>query len=245
MTAMRLDQLLALRGLAPSRARARDAIRRGHVTVDGERLERPGATVDEAAEIAIDDPAARFVSRAALKLAAALDHFGFDPAGRVAIDLGASTGGFTQLLLERGAARVHAVDVGRGQLAGEIANDRRVHVLERVNARSLPAELIGEPVGALVSDVSFISQRLVLPPSLELCAPGAFAVVLAKPQFELGPELIGKGGIVRDKAAGERAATELAEWLGGQDGWRVSGVIPAPIAGGDGNQEYLIGAEFR
>jgi 23S rRNA (cytidine1920-2'-O)/16S rRNA (cytidine1409-2'-O)-methyltransferase len=245
MTAMRLDQLLAARGLAPSRARARDAILRGHVSVNGEQLQRPGATVEDTANIEIDDPAARFVSRSALKLLAALDHFGFDPAGRVAIDLGASTGGFTQVLLERGAKRVHAVDVGHGQLDPRLAGEPRVHVLEGINARALGPEIIGERAEALVSDVSFISQRLALPPALGLCAPGAFAVVLAKPQFEVGVAGVGKGGIVRDPEAARAAAETLAKWLGSQRGWRVTGLIPAPISGSDGNQEYLIGAVFR
>jgi 23S rRNA (cytidine1920-2'-O)/16S rRNA (cytidine1409-2'-O)-methyltransferase len=242
---MRLDQLVAARGLAPSRARARDAIIRGHVSVDGERQRRPGAAVDDGASIEIDDPAARFVSRSALKLLAALDHFGFDPAGRVAIDLGASTGGFTQVLLERGARRIHAVDVGHGQIDARLAADKRVRLLEGVNARALAAEMIGELAGVLVSDVSFISQRLALPPALSMCAPGAFAVVLAKPQFEVGADRLGKGGIVRDPEAGRAAAQGLARWVGDQPGWLVKGLIPAPISGSDGNQEYLIGAVFR
>ena len=243
MMATRLDQLLTNRGLVPSRARARDAIRRGHVRVDGKRLEWPGVTVAETALVEIDDPVARFVSRAAVKLDAALDHFSFDPAGKIAIDLGASTGGFTQLLLERGASRVHAIDVGHGQMSRDLASDPRVHLLERTNARSLSADLIGDRIGVLVSDLSFISQ-LALPPALAICSPKAFAVVLAKPQFEVGPGNIGKGGVVRDPEIARQAAEDLATWLAGQEGWRVLGVIPAPIAGGDGNQEYLIGAIF-
>jgi 23S rRNA (cytidine1920-2'-O)/16S rRNA (cytidine1409-2'-O)-methyltransferase len=238
----RLDQLLAARGLMPSRSRARDAILRGCVTVDGECEDRPGALVDETAAIDIADPAARFVSRAALKLEHALNHFGFDPFGRVAIDLGASTGGFTQLLLERGARRVFSIDVGHGQIAPTLAADSRVHVLEGVNARDLSADLVEDPVGALVSDVSFISQKLVLPPALGLCAAGAFAVVLAKPQFEVGRDRVGKSGIVRDPEVARAAAKDLADWLDGRSDWRVVGIVPAPISGRSGNQEYAIGA---
>jgi 23S rRNA (cytidine1920-2'-O)/16S rRNA (cytidine1409-2'-O)-methyltransferase len=239
---MRLDQLLAFRGLMPSRARARDAIRRGCVTVGGEPEARPGALVGENVEIKVGDPAARFVSRAALKLDYALDRFGFDPAGRVAIDLGASAGGFTQVLLERGARTVHAIDVGHGQIAPILAADSRVRVLEGVNARDLSADHVDGPVEAVVSDVSFISQKLVLPPALGLCAPGAFAVVLAKPQFEAGRDRVGKRGIVRDPEIARAAAQDLADWLDGMPAWRVLGMVPAPIAGRDGNQEYAIGA---
>jgi 23S rRNA (cytidine1920-2'-O)/16S rRNA (cytidine1409-2'-O)-methyltransferase len=239
---MRLDQLLALRGLMPSRARARDAILRGCVTVGGEPEARPGALVGENVEIKVGDPAARFVSRAALKLDYALDRFGFDPAGRVAIDLGASAGGFTQVLLERGARTVHAIDVGHGQIAPILAADSRVRVLEGVNARDLSADHVDGPVEALVSDVSFISQKLVMPPALGLCAPGAFAVVLAKPQFEAGRDRVGKRGIVRDPEIARAAAQDLADWLDGMPAWRVLGMVPAPIAGRDGNQEFAIGA---
>jgi 23S rRNA (cytidine1920-2'-O)/16S rRNA (cytidine1409-2'-O)-methyltransferase len=206
---------------------------------------RPSANVGENAELALSDPAAGYVSRSALKLAHALDHYSFDPAGRLAVDIGASTGGFTQVLLERGAGSVVAVDVGHDQLDPRLAADPRVRSLEGVNARDLSAEDIGAPIQALVSDVSFISQNLVLPPTLALCETGAFAVVLAKPQFEVGPEGLGKGGIVRDAELAEAAASDLADWLGRQDGWLVEGVIPSPIAGGDGNREFLIGAVRR
>ncbi len=239
---LRLDQLLADRGLSPSRARARDSVLRGHVTVDGETVLRPGVAVYDSADLVLSDPAARFVSRSALKLVHALDHLGYDPAGRLALDLGASTGGFTQVLLERGARRVIAVDVGHGQLDARLAADPRVLSLEGLNARNLTADQLGGPIEALVSDVSFISQKLVLPPALAMSAPGAFAIVLAKPQFEVGPEALGKGGIVRDEAAAMAVARDLADWLGDREGWRVDGIVPSPIRGGDGNQEFLIGA---
>lgn len=238
----RLDQQLAAKGLTPSRARARDSILRGHVTVNGVKALRPSLDVGEDDELALTDPAARYVSRAALKLIAALDHFGFDPAGRFAVDIGASTGGFTQVLIERGARHVVAVDVGHGQLDAGLAADPHVTSLEGVNARDLTPDMVGAPIEALVSDVSFISQKLALPPALALCAPGAFAVVLAKPQFEVGPAHIGKGGLVRDTAIAAAAVAGLADWLASQPGWRVVGTLPSPIRGGDGNHETLIGA---
>jgi 23S rRNA (cytidine1920-2'-O)/16S rRNA (cytidine1409-2'-O)-methyltransferase len=241
----RLDNELVARALAPTRARARDAILRGHVTVDGRPADRPGVEVRAEAVITLTDPAAGYVSRAALKLIQALDHFGYDPAGRRALDIGASTGGFTQVLLRRGAVEVVAIDVGHGQLAPALATDPRVRNREGVNARALTAEDAGGPVGAVVSDVSFISQRLVLPPALALAEPGAFAVVLAKPQFEVGREAIGRGGLVRDPLVAEHAAEALRDWLSAQPGWAVDGLVPSPIAGGDGNREFLLGARRR
>jgi 23S rRNA (cytidine1920-2'-O)/16S rRNA (cytidine1409-2'-O)-methyltransferase len=239
---IRLDLALVARGLAPTRARARDAILRGHVTVDARVVDKPASTVPPDAVLALTDPASRYVSRGALKLIAALDHFGFDPAGLVALDIGASTGGFTQVLLERGATRVHAIDVGHGQLHESLRSDSRVVSREGLNARELTHETIGEAVGAIVADVSFISLRLVLPPALGLAAPGAWMAVLVKPQFEVGRAEIGKGGIVRNPDAGARAADEIATWIGGLPGWRVEGLIPSPIEGGDGNREFLLGA---
>jgi 23S rRNA (cytidine1920-2'-O)/16S rRNA (cytidine1409-2'-O)-methyltransferase len=239
----RLDMVLVERGLAPTRARARDAILRGHVTVAGEVAAKPAQTVEDGAEIAVDDPAAAYVSRAALKLIAGLDRFGFSPNGRVALDLGASTGGFTQVLLERGARTVFAVDVGHGQLDPKLDADPRVVSREGVNARDLTAADVGEAPGAIVADVSFISLRLVLPPALKLAAPGAWGVFLVKPQFEAGRDAIGKGGIVRDATLGERTAADLATWLETEMGWRIAGVIMSPIEGGDGNREFLLGAE--
>ncbi|WP_181705828.1 TlyA family RNA methyltransferase [Chthonobacter rhizosphaerae] len=241
MTKTRLDQLLVSRGLAESRARARDAILRGTVTVDGRRAEKPGETVPDAAAVAIDDPAAAYVSRAALKLIAGLEATGFDPAGRRCLDVGASTGGFTQVLLERGAAHVTAVDVGHGQLHSRLAADPRVASLEGLNARVLTAEHVDGPVEAIVCDVSFISLTLALPPALSLAVPGAFGIFLIKPQFEAGREAIGKGGLV-DPAVGRAAAERIAAWLGAQPGWTAGPMIPSPIEGGDGNLEYLIGA---
>ncbi len=238
----RLDDLLVARGFFATRSRARDAVLRGTVTVSGRAVEKPGASVPANARISVDDPARRYVSRAALKLVAGLDAFGFDPAGRTALDLGASTGGFTQVLLERGATHVIAVDVGHGQMGAALAADPRVTLNEGVNARDLdPATLGGRRPDAVVADLSFISLKLALPAALALAAPGAFAVVLVKPQFEAGRDAIGKGGLVAPARALE-VAGNLRRWLGGQAGWRVVGLADSPIEGGDGNREFLLGA---
>jgi 23S rRNA (cytidine1920-2'-O)/16S rRNA (cytidine1409-2'-O)-methyltransferase len=238
----RLDELLVGRGLFQTRSRARDAIQRGAVSVAGKVETKPGRVLDASAEIAVDDPARLYVSRSALKLVAGLDHFGIDPAGLAALDVGASTGGFTQVLLQRGAASVVALDVGHGQLHDRLRADPRVAVLEGVNARDLTlAHLAGRPPALVVADVSFISLRLALPPALALAAPGAGAILLVKPQFEAGREAIGKGGLLRDQALGRRIAEDMAGWLGTQRGWRALGIAPSPIEGGDGNREYLLG----
>ena len=238
----RLDIALVERGLATTRARARDAILRGHVTVGGALASRPSQSVEADDAILIDDPAAHYVSRAALKLVAGLDRFGYAASGRICLDLGAATGGFTQVLLERGAARVHAVDVGHGQLDPALAADPRVVSREGLNARELAAADIGEPVTAIVADVSFISLKLVLPPAMALAAPGAWGVFLVKPQFEVGRGKIGSGGIVRDAQLGERTAADIAAWIESDMHWKIGGVILSPIEGGDGNREFLVGA---
>ena len=242
MDSSRLDAVLLARGLAPSRSRAADAIKRGTVRVDGKVVTKPGTLVPKDVEIKFSDPAAAYVSRAALKLIHGLDAFFFRPEGRVCVDLGASTGGFTQVLLERGARRVHAVEVGHDQLRAKLREDPRIVLHEGVNARALSPELIGEPVGAISTDVSFISLRLALPPALALAAADAWAVAVVKPQFELAREALGKGGIVRDTAVAEQAAKDVAMWLERQGGWRVVGLVASPILGGDGNREFLLGA---
>jgi 23S rRNA (cytidine1920-2'-O)/16S rRNA (cytidine1409-2'-O)-methyltransferase len=242
VSAGRLDQVLVTEGHFATRSRARDAVLRGAVSVDGALVRKPGTAISEGAAITVDDPARRYVSRAALKLIAGLDAFGFDPKGRVALDIGASTGGFTQVLLERSAEAVVAVDVGHGQLDPQIAGDPRVTNIEGLNARDLDASHIGgRSIQCVVSDVSFISLKLALPPALALAEPGAFCVLLVKPQFEAGREAIGKGGILRDPEQGPQIAADLSDWLGSQAGWRAVGIEPAPIAGGDGNQEFLLG----
>ncbi|UUP18778.1 TlyA family RNA methyltransferase [Nitratireductor thuwali] len=240
---IRLDQLLVERGLFATRARARDAIQRGTVRVAGAVAAKPGQMVSGNAEVAVDDPARRYVSRAALKLVHGLDHFGLDPAGARALDIGASTGGFTQVLLERGATRVTAIDVGTGQMDPEIARDPRVTGIEGINARALTLDDIGGvPPDFLVCDVSFISLRLALPPALDMAARGAHGLFLVKPQFEAGREAIGKGGLLRDPSRADAIADDMAGWLGRQDGWRTVGLTQSPIEGGDGNREFLLAA---
>ncbi len=240
-TAQRLDEALVARGLFATRSRARDAVKRSTVSVNGNVETRPGRLVGEGDSLTTDDAARHYVSRAALKLVAGLDHFGLDVEGSVALDIGASTGGFVQVLLQRGARCVFAVDVGHDQMHESLRRDPRVINLEGLNARGLEAaDLDGTAPDLVVSDVSFISLKLALPPALQLAAPGAAAVLLVKPQFEAGRDAIGKGGILRDPADGPRIADELASWLDGQAGWRAIGWTPSPIEGGDGNREYLL-----
>ncbi len=192
----------------------------------------------------MEDPAAGYVSRAALKLLAALEAFPLEVKGRVCVDIGASTGGFTQVLLEHGAARVHAVDVGHGQLADSLRNDPRVICLEGLNARNLTEAHIPEPPDIIVSDVSFISLTIALPPVLALARPSAQLRALVKPQFEAGPEHVGKGGIVRDERVHREVLERIRTWLE-TEGWEVTGIIPSPITGSDGNREYLLAASRR
>lgn len=241
---IRLDQALEARGLLPSRARARDAILRGTVTVNGVVASKPNQQVAADDRIALDDPAAAYVSRAALKLVAGLDAGAIDPTGRICLDLGASTGGFTQVLLERGAAKVYAVDVGHGQLHERIKDDPRVVSLEGVNGRDLTVELIPEAIGLIVSDVSFVSILKVIDPVLALAAPQAEAVILIKPQFEVGRDNVGRGGIVSDESAiavaVERVVAHFAE-----AGWERRFAVASPIAGGDGNREIVAGFRRR
>ena len=242
MTRQRLDLVLEARGLTPSRARARDAILRGTVTVNGAVAGKPGMLVGDDDAIEVADPAAGYVSRAALKLIAGLDAAGIAVAGKVCLDVGASTGGFTQVLLERGAARVYAVDVGHGQLEARVAGDPRVVVLEGTNARDLTPGEIPEPIRLLTSDVSFVSVTKVLETPLGLCAEGAEAAVLIKPQFEVGREHVGKGGIVTDPAAIARAEADVVGFMAARS-WTLVAKVPSPIAGGDGNREIV--AVFR
>jgi 23S rRNA (cytidine1920-2'-O)/16S rRNA (cytidine1409-2'-O)-methyltransferase len=236
----RLDQLLVTLGLFASRSRARDAISRGTVKVAGKVVTKAGAVFSPDAAIEIDDPAQDYVSRAALKLVAALDHFGLDPAGRHCLDVGASTGGFTEVLLGRGAAHVTAIDVGHGQMHPRISADPRVTNIEGLNARNLTAKDIGQPVDFVVSDVSFISLKLALAPALDIAEVNALAAILVKPQFEAGREAIGKGGLLKDPASGPDVAAELERWFTEDMGWKSFGLIPSPISGGDGNQEFLL-----
>ncbi|MBZ9674165.1 TlyA family RNA methyltransferase [Mesorhizobium sp. ES1-1] len=241
-TRQRLDDLLVQRGLFASRSRARDAVERGTVTVDGAVARKPGQNVLPDCLVVIDDPAQPYVSRAALKLIGGLDHFSLDPSGREALDIGASTGGFTQVLLERGVSHVTAIDVGHGQIHPHIGGDPRVTVIEGLNARDLTAaDLDGRVPDFIVSDVSFISLKLALPPALALAKHGALAVFLVKPQFEAGREAIGKGGLLKDPYDAARVAGTLQDWLDTLPGWRSLGLHLSPIDGGDGNREFLLG----
>ena len=237
---IRLDQLLAKRSLAASRSRARDMVARGCVRVNGKVVSKAGILVDEASEIEIDDPAAAYVSRAALKLIAGLDASGIDATGAVALDLGASTGGFTQVLLERGAKSVLAIDVGHDQLVGPIANDPRVTNLEGTNARDLTADQLQPPPDLIVSDLSFISLTLAAEPSLRLSASNARCILLVKPQFEVGRKGVGKGGLVSDEQLIETTLERIKTWFNALPGWRITHFLPSPIKGGDGNREYLL-----
>jgi 23S rRNA (cytidine1920-2'-O)/16S rRNA (cytidine1409-2'-O)-methyltransferase len=238
----RLDQLLVARGLYRTRSRARDAIARGRIRVEGQVAVKAGQTVPGDAAIEIADEAQGYVSRAALKLAHGLDHFAISPQGLAAIDLGASTGGFTQVLLERGATTVTAVDVGHGQMANEVAGDPRVTVLEGLNARDLGPQHVPEPPGIITADVSFISLKLALPPALALARPGAWLVALIKPQFEAGPAHLSRGGVVRDTQVREAVCRDISRWLVDTMNWQVIGTIPSPVAGSSGNHEFLIAA---
>ncbi len=238
---MRADVFLVEQGYAKSRSEAQAAIKAGRVFVDGGPVLKPSQPLSKTMRVEYA-PAHPYVSRGALKLASALDRFGLSPEGLTCLDLGASTGGFTQVLLESGAGRVFAIDVGHGQLHPRIAGDKRVVCLERRNARDLqPSDIVGS-VRAIVADVSFISLKLALPPALELAEPGAWLVALLKPQFEAGRENIGKGGIVRDPRAHEDILRGFVQWLDAREGWTVTGTMESPIMGGDGNKEFLVAA---
>ena len=238
----RLDHALVELGLAPTRSQARDLVKRGCVRVAGETVTKPGLVVGPGHAIQVAPGAQPFVSRGGMKLAAALAEFSFSPADRVALDIGASTGGFTQVLLVGGARRVHAIDVGSNQLSPILAADARVVSREGFDARALTRAEIPEPLGAIVADASFISLTQVLGPALALAARDAWLVALIKPQFEVGRGDIGSGGIVRSDVARQHAIERVRDWLTLLTGWSVTGVIPSPIAGGGGNAEFLIGA---
>ncbi|MGE5260589.1 MAG: TlyA family RNA methyltransferase [Actinomycetota bacterium] len=237
----RLDQLLVDSGLAATRSRAADLVRRGCVSVGGAPAAKPGALVRADASLAVSPGAAAYVSRGALKLEAALESFGFEAEERVALDIGASTGGFTEVLLANGAAKVYAVDVGRDQLHAKLRADPRVVVLEGTDARRLDKALVKEPAGAIVADVSFISLTQALPAPMALAAPCAWLIALVKLQFEAGRKAVGKRGVVRSEAEREKAVTRVWQFLE-EKGWKVLGVLPSPVLGRGGNQEFLIGA---
>ena len=240
----RVDQALVDRGLVESRTRAQALILAGKVFSGTRRVEKAGQPVAADAPLEVRGQDHPWASRGGLKLDHAIGHFGLSPAGLVCLDVGASTGGFTSVLLHHGAARVYAVDVGHGQLAWGLRTDPRVVVHERVNARRLSVAEVPEPVGALVCDASFIGLQTVLPAGLALCAPGAWAVALIKPQFEAGPDQVGKGGVVRDPAVHAAVCGRVGDWWAGLPGWTVLGIEESPVRGPEGNVEFLIGARL-
>lgn len=240
----RLDLALVTRGLVVSRARARDIIKRGEVSVDGVVAMRTAMMVRPASRIELAPGAGDYISRGALKLRPALQEFALDAAGRVCLDVGASTGGFTDVLLQAGATKVYAVDNGRAQLHPTLAADPRVISLEEMDARLLDHRIIVEPVGAIVADVSFISLRKALPAALRLAGRGCWLVALIKPQFEAEPTWIPKDGVVTDEDVHEDVVAAVVDWLSSQKGWRVIGTMMSPLKGGDGNTEFLAGAIY-
>lgn len=239
----RVDQLLVDRGLAGSRARAQALVMAGQVYAGTRRLDKPGQVITLDTALTVKGQDHPWVSRGGLKLAEALRVFPLDPAGCTALDLGASTGGFTDVLLAHGVDRVYAVDVGHGQLAWKLRQDARVVVRERCNARYLTAEDVAAPLDAIVCDASFIGLETLLPAALALAAPKAWLVALIKPQFEAGRAHVERGGVVRDPAQHAAVCTRIRIWLENQMGWRVLGVEPSPIKGPEGNTEFLIAAD--
>jgi 23S rRNA (cytidine1920-2'-O)/16S rRNA (cytidine1409-2'-O)-methyltransferase len=239
---IRADQMLVSRGLAESRTRAQALIMAGAVFSGEKKLSKAGDMLAGDAPLEVRGKDHPWVSRGGIKLDHGLTHFGFDVTGAVALDVGSSTGGFTDVLLSRGAAKVYAVDVGTNQLTWKLRQDPRVAVHEQTNARNLDANIIPEPVDVVVCDASFIGLAKVLQAALKLAKPGAKLIALIKPQFEAGREEVGKGGVVRDPAVHERVCADAAKWATSQ-GWTVLGITPSPITGPEGNVEFLLGAE--
>ena len=241
----RVDRLLVERGLADSRSKAQALVMAGVVFHGERRIDKPGATVPDDGALAVRGRDHPWVSRGGLKLAHGIAHFGVEPGGRICLDIGASTGGFTDVLLHGGATRVYAVDVGHGQLAWTLRNDPRVVVLEKTNARYLDRVSIPDPLDAIVCDASFIGLETVLPAGMALAAPGAWLIALIKPQFQAGRAQVGKGGVVRDPAVHEAVCREVRDWLEARPGWSVRGIAESPVTGSDGNREFLICADHR
>jgi 23S rRNA (cytidine1920-2'-O)/16S rRNA (cytidine1409-2'-O)-methyltransferase len=240
----RADQLLVERGLSESRSRAQALIMAGLVFSDTVRVNKPGSRLAVDAPLSVRGRDHPWVSRGGLKLEKGLSAFQIDPGDMIAADIGASTGGFTDVLLHHGARRVFAVDVGHGQLAWKLRQDDRVAVLERTNARTLSPELISDPLNLIVCDASFIGLRVVLPAAMALAAPGAWLVALIKPQFEVGRGRVGKGGVVRDPELHQAVCDDIEAWLNGCEGWQSLGVVQSPITGPEGNVEFLIGGRY-
>ncbi len=240
---IRLDQLLVDRGLVESKSRAQALIMAGLVYTGEKRLDKPGQPVPEDLQVDLRGQDHPWVSRGGLKLAKAIESFPIAPEGKVAIDVGASTGGFTDVLIQNGAAKVYAVDVGQGQLAWKLRQDPRVVVLEKTNARHLTAEQVPEPVDLVVCDASFIGLETVLPAALSLTKPQAWLAALIKPQFEVGKGRVGKGGVVREPELHKEVCDRIEAWVGKLPGWTVRGIVESPIKGPEGNIEFLIAAE--
>lgn len=242
MARMRADQALVARGLVESRTKAQALIMAGKVFSGEARVDKPGAQVKEDAPLDVRGEPHPWVGRGGLKLAHAVEHFGLEAKGRVVMDVGSSTGGFTDVLLANGAARVYAVDVGKGQLAWRLRTDERVVVLEGVNARHLTEAEIPEAMDAIVCDASFIGLATVLERPLTFARPGAWLAALIKPQFEVGRANVGKNGVVRDMEARQAAVDRVLAWLGDTAGWNIKGVVESPITGAEGNVEFLVTA---
>jgi 23S rRNA (cytidine1920-2'-O)/16S rRNA (cytidine1409-2'-O)-methyltransferase len=240
----RLDQALVDRGLAETKSAAQRVVMAGLVFSGERRLDKPGHAIAEETPLEVRGQPHPYVSRGGLKLEKGLDHFAIPVAGRIALDVGASTGGFTDLLLQRGAAKVYAIDVGTNQLAWKLRQDPRVISMERTNIRAITTKAVPEPIDLIVCDASFIGLRTALPAALALAAPGAHLVALIKPQFEVGRGRVGKGGIVRDVALHEEVCVTISDWLAGQPGWQVLGVTASPIEGAEGNREFLIAGQL-
>jgi 23S rRNA (cytidine1920-2'-O)/16S rRNA (cytidine1409-2'-O)-methyltransferase len=238
----RLDLLLVERGLAETRAKAQALIMAGKVFSGERKLDKAGLAVAADLPLEVRGEPHPWVSRGGIKLAHALQHFALSLKDRIVLDVGSSTGGFTDVALHDGASKVYAVDVGRGQLHWKLRTDPRVVVMESTNARTLTSAQVPEPVDAIVTDASFIGLEVILPAPLALAAPGCLLVALIKPQFEVGPDRVGKGGIVRDAKLWEETCARIEAFVAGRPGWRVLGVTPSPIEGRDGNREFLIAA---
>ena len=245
MAKIRLDQLLLERGLVESRTKAQALIMAGNVYSDTKRMDKSGSQVKSDIPLEIKGQDHPWVSRGGQKLDKGLTQFKVDVEGKTCIDVGASTGGFTDVLLTNGAAKVYAVDVGQGQLAWKLRGDARVVVMEKTNARHLTIEDIADPIDVVVCDASFIGLEVVLPAALNLAAPGAQLVALIKPQFEVGKGRVGKGGVVRDPALHTEVCDRIEKWLNAKPGWTVKGLTESPIKGPEGNVEFLICAQFR
>lgn len=241
----RADILMVEKGLVESRAKAQAEIEAGQVFIDGARVRKPSQKLDERVQLTLKARSQPWVSRAALKLDHAIKHFDLDFTGRTVLDLGASTGGFSQVVLAHGASHVYAVDVGHDQLHSSLKNRDRVTSFEGLNARDLTPAPFERPINALVSDLSFISLKLGLPAAMEICQPGALLVALIKPQFEAGKERVGRGGIVKDGAIHKEIVDGMQAWINAKAPWQVLGIVPSPITGSNGNQEFLIAAEKK